>query len=62
MLPTAIDFVEMSYNHKTCCNHWRSENVLQSNRIDLDAPGVVVSSEPQAILDAFKRYRYFDRK
>ena len=21
MLPTAIDFVEMSYNHKTCCNH-----------------------------------------
>ena len=21
MLPTAIDFAEMSYNHKTCCNH-----------------------------------------
>ena len=63
MLPTAIDFVEMSYNHKKpVVITEEAKNVLQSNRIDLDAPGVVVSSEPQAILDAFKRYRYFDRK
>ena len=63
ILPDAIDFAEMSYNHKKpVVITEEAKNVLQSNRIDLDAPGVVVSSEPQAILDAFKRYRYFDRK
>ena len=63
LLPAAVDFAEMSYNHKKpVVITEEAKNVLQSNKIDLDAPGVVVSSEPQAILDAFKRYRYFDRK
>ena len=63
LLLTAVDFAEMSYNHKKpVVITEEAKNILQSNKIELDAPGVVVSSEPQAIIDAFKRYRYFDRK
>ena len=62
LLEEAIDFAELSYKHKKpVVVSEAASKLLNHSRIQLDAPGVIVSDKPEAIVDAFERFRYWNR-
>lgn len=62
LLEDAVDFAELSYKHKKpVVVSEAASKLLNHSKIQLDAPGVIVSDKPDAILDAFERFRYWDR-
>ncbi|PTF03236.1 catalase HPII [Staphylococcus devriesei] len=62
LLEEAIDFAELSYKHKKpVVVSEVASKLLNHSKIQLDAPGVIVSDKPDAIVDAFERFRYWSR-
>ncbi|MGN5884010.1 catalase [Staphylococcus simulans] len=60
--PEAEEFAALSYKHKKpILFNEAASKVLQDKKVKLDAPGVIVSDNPEDILKAFKQYRYWDR-
>ncbi len=60
--PEAEEFAALSYKHKKpILFNEAASKVLQDKKVKLDSPGVIVSDNPEAILKAFKQYRYWDR-
>lgn len=62
MLLEAETFAEMTYKHKKpLVVNEKAAKQLGHSKIKLDAPGVFTSDEPDTIVKAFDRARYWDR-
>ncbi|MFB3200883.1 catalase HPII, partial [Staphylococcus pseudintermedius] len=62
LLPEAEEFAEMTYKHKKpLVVNEKAANQLGRSKIKLNAPGVFTSDEPNTIVKAFDRVRYWDR-
>lgn len=62
LLPEAEEFAEMTYKHKKpLVVNEKAAKQLGHSKIKLDAPGVFTSDEPDTIVKAFDRTRYWDR-
>ncbi|HGH0907395.1 TPA: catalase [Staphylococcus pseudintermedius] len=62
LLPEAEEFAEMTYKHKKpLVVNEKAANQLGRSKIKLNAPGVFTSDEPDTIVKAFDRVRYWDR-
>ncbi|HHU6750928.1 TPA: catalase [Staphylococcus pseudintermedius] len=62
LLPEAEAFAEMTYKHKKpLVVDDKAANQLGRSKIDLNAPGVFTSDEPDTIVKAFDRVRYWER-
>jgi catalase len=60
--PDAEAFAEMAYKHnKPLVFNEQASVQLQEAKLKLDAPGVFVSDDPETIVKAFDRKRYWDR-
>ncbi|EGQ1309325.1 catalase [Staphylococcus pseudintermedius] len=62
LLPEAEEFAEMTYKHKKpLVVNEKAADQLGRSKIKLNAPGVFTSDEPDTIVKAFDRVRYWDR-
>lgn len=62
LLPEAEAFAEMTYKHKKpLVVNDKASKQLGHSKIKLNAPGVFTSDEPDTIVKAFDRARYWDR-
>lgn len=61
--PQVEEFVELTYKHnKPLIVNKAASQGLGNAKLKIDAPGVFVSDEPETIVKAFDRARYWDRK
>ncbi|RIL24184.1 catalase HPII, partial [Staphylococcus gallinarum] len=61
--PQVEEFVELTYKHnKPFIVNKAASQGLGNAKLKIDAPGVFVSDEPETIVKAFDRARYWDRK
>lgn len=62
LLPEVEEFAEMTYKHKKpLVVNEKAANQFGGSKINLNAPGVFTSDEPDTIVQAFDRVRYWDR-
>ena len=63
LVPDAEEFAALAYKHKKpiIFNEAAAKD-LQDGKIKLDAPGVFTSDNPDTIVKAFDKVRYWDRK
>ena len=63
LLPAAEEFAELTYKHnKPIVVNQSAAQGLANAKLNLEAPGVFVSDDPQTIVQAFDRKRYWNRK
>lgn len=63
ILPAAEEFAELTYKHnKPIVVNESSAKGLTNAKLNFEAPGIFVSDEPQTIVQAFDRKRYWSRK
>ena len=56
------EFAQLSFKHKKpLVFNQQAANLFENLDLDLNAPGVKVSDEPDAIVDAFQKVRYWER-
>ena len=62
ILPPVEEFAELTYKHnKPLVVNQAASQGLAGAKLNLEAPGVFVSDDPQTIVQAFERKRYWDR-
>lgn len=63
ILPAAEEFAELTYKHnKPIVVNESAAQGLTNAKLNFEAPGIFVSDEPQTIVQAFDRKRYWSRK
>ncbi|MGY0411709.1 catalase [Staphylococcus sp. mip270_02] len=63
ILPAAEEFAELTYKHnKPIVVNESAAQGLTNAKLNFEAPGIFVSDEPQTIVQAFDRKRYWNRK
>lgn len=63
ILPAAEEFAELTYKHnKPIVVNESAAKGLTNAKLNFEAPGIFVSDEPQTIVQAFDRKRYWSRK
>lgn len=63
MHPAAEEFAELAYKHnKPIVVNEKAKEQMANSKVNFDAPGVITSDDPTAIVQAFERVRYWDRE